>query len=237
MTMRTGSRSTGSLKRPATPRPLRHPSARPARTRGLRFALAGLVGVAVALPVSCGGSSSGLIPAVNAGPLKGDFEAVAQAAQSGDCAATATAIRKTRQDFAALPATVNSGLRSGLSRGIENLATRALAVCAQPLPQATSTSTSPSTTTTGSTSTTPTITHTTPTVTSPTTTTTAPGPGGGTPAPTPTTAPTTPSTTTTAPGVEAPPSAGSGQGGGTGPGEANARGGAGVGGAGQKGGE
>ena len=34
-----------------------------------RFALAGLLGVAVPLLVSCGGSGSGLIPVGNAGPM------------------------------------------------------------------------------------------------------------------------------------------------------------------------
>ena len=167
------------------------------RTRGhlhLRILLAGLLGVSAALLVACGSSGKGLIPSANAGPLQSDFEAVAQAAQSGEgnCTATEAAIEKTESDFAALPATVDSGLHKTLSLGIANLRHRALALCAQQFPQTTSTSTtktSTTPTTATSTQTTPTTTTTTHTETSPTPTTptpttpTATTPGGGTPAP------------------------------------------------------
>ncbi len=180
-------------------------------TLGLRLLAAGLLGVAVAIVlVSCGSSGKGLIPIANAGPLQSDFEAVAQAAQSGggSCTATTEAINKTERDFAALPATIDSGLHRRLSEGISNLRERALALCAQPLTK-TATTTTPRTTTT----TTTTKTQTTPTT--PTTTTTT----------TPTTpvTPTTPSTPpnngggTVAPGGEAPPGgAGVGESGGAG---------------------
>jgi hypothetical protein len=160
--------------------------------RLIRLLCAGLLGVFAALLVACGGSGKGLIPAANAGPLKSDFEAVAQAAQSGEgsCTATEAAIEKTETDFAALPSTVDSGLHKTLSLGIANLRRRALALCAQPLPQTTSTTkTSTTPTTATSTQTTPTPTTTTHTETSPTPTTptpttpTATTPGGGTPAP------------------------------------------------------
>jgi hypothetical protein len=203
----------------------------------LRLLSAGLLGIAAALLVSCGSSGKGLIPTGDAGPLQSDFEAVAQAAENGDgsCAATAEAIRKTEQDFNTLPATVDAGLRNTLNRGIANLRTRALVLCAQPLAQATSTSTSPSTTSsTQTTPTTPTVTHTTSTETTPTTTTpTTSGPGGGTPAPAP----------GAGAGEEVSPGAGSGPGGGVGGGEAPAgaggagSGGAGANGAGQEGGK
>jgi hypothetical protein len=174
---------------------------------GLRLPVAGLLGVAVAIVlVSCGSSGKGLIPIANAGPLQSDFEAVAQAAQAGDgnCTATTEAINQTERDFAALPATIDSGLHRRLSEGISNLRERALAVCAQPLTQ-TATTTTPSRTTT---TTTTTKTQTTPT----------------TPATTPTTTPTTPVTPTTpstppnngggtvAPGSETPPGGGAGVG-------------------------
>jgi len=157
--------------------------------RLIRLLCAGLLGVAAAaLLVACGSSGKGLIPTANAGPLQSDFEAVAQAAQSGEgnCTVTEAAIAKTEQDFAALPTTVDQGLHKTLSQGISNLRTRALALCAQPLPQTTSTTSSPKTTTT--TTTTPTTTtnttETTTTQTRPTTSTpTSSGPGGGTPAP------------------------------------------------------
>jgi hypothetical protein len=157
--------------------------------RSIRLLCAGLLGVSAALLVACGSSGKGLIPTANAGPLQSDFEAVAQAAESGEgsCTATEAAIEKTESDFAALPATVDAGLRKTLDAGIANLKRRALALCAQQFPQTTSTSTT-------KTSTTPTTTTTTPT------TPTATTPGGGTPAP----------------GNESQPGASSGPGGGTG---------------------
>jgi hypothetical protein len=149
-----------------------------------------LLGLAAALLVGCGGSGKGLIPTQNAGPLQSDFEAVAQAAQSGNgsCTATATAIRRTQQDFAALPTTVDHGLRKTLESGISNLRSRALTVCAQPVPpttEATTTASSSTSTENSSTSSTDTQTvETTATQSTPSNTaTTPPGPGGGTPAP------------------------------------------------------
>jgi cell division septation protein DedD len=156
----------------------------------LRLLAAGLLGVAVAIVlVSCGSSGKGLIPIANAGPLQSDFEAIAQAAQSGggNCTATTEAINKTEQDFAALPATIDSGLHKRLSEGISNLREHALALCTQPLAQ-TATTTTPRTTTTTTTKTE--TTPTTPTTTTNTSTTpstpapvTPPNNGGGTVAP------------------------------------------------------
>jgi cytoskeletal protein RodZ len=175
----------------------------------LRVLLAGLLGVSAALLVACGSSGKGLIPTANAGPLQSDFEAVAQAAESGEgnCTATEAAIEKTESDFTALPATVDTGLRKTLNVGIANLRHRALALCAQPLPLTTSTTkTNTTPTTTTSTQTTPTPTTTTRTETTPTPTTSTPTtptattPGGGTPAP----------------GSESEPGVSNGPGGGTG---------------------
>ncbi len=193
------------------------PHARPWSV-GLRLLVVGLLGISAAVLVSCGSSTSGLIPAESAGPLQSDFEAVAKAAQAGNgnCTATTEAINKTEQDFAALPSTIDAGLRSRLSQGISNLRERALALCAQPLAQTTSTprtTTTPTPTKTQTTSTTPTTTPTTPAPTTPTTPTTPtptpPNNGGG----------------TAAPGTESPP--GVGPGGGTGAGEAGEAGSAG----------
>jgi hypothetical protein len=185
--------------------------------RLIRLLLAGLLGLAAALLVACGSSGKGLIPTANAGPLQSDFEAVAQAAQSGEgsCTATEAAIAKTESDFAALPSTVDRGLHKTLGLGIANLRRRALALCAQPLPQTSTTTSTPATTT--STETTPTTTSTThtETTTTPASTTTTPPtattPGGGTPAP----------------GNESSPGAASGPGGGTGIGGESGAGGAG----------
>jgi hypothetical protein len=165
------------------------------RTLLLRSLLAAMLGVAAALIVACGSDNGKLIPYADAGPLKSDFEAVAQVAETGDgsCALTKAAIEKTEQDFRSLPATVDAGLRETMRQGIDNLRTQALTLCLQPIAQTTTTGTTatkttPSTTTT-STTTTPTTTTTTsttpttPTGTTPSTTPTTTTSGGGTPAP------------------------------------------------------
>jgi hypothetical protein len=153
----------------------------------LRFVMAGVLGAASALLVSCASSGGGLIPTGNAGPLQSDFAEVEQVARSGDgsCNATEAAIAKTEQDFSALPVTVDQGLRTRLREGIAALRTDALKLCVQPFPQTTATGTSTRTATgTTTAATTPTTTHTTTTESTPTTNApTTSGPGGGTPAP------------------------------------------------------
>ena len=166
------------------PRPISAPTARASAALLLRVLLTASLGVLAALLISCSSSGKGLIPLGDAGPLQSDFEAVAQAAENGDgsCTQTESALLKTDQDFAALPTSVDAGLRNTLHQGIENLRSRSLALCAQPLPQATVTTTTPKTTT--STTTTPTETESTETQTTPTPETEGPsGPGGGTQAP------------------------------------------------------
>ena len=156
--------------------------ARVAGTRVVRTALAGALGVAAALLVACSGSGGNLIPAASAGPLRGDFEVVARAAENGNgkCSETEAALTKTELDFAALPTSVDTKLRNTLSQGIANLKVRPLALCAQPLPQATNTApTTTQTAPTTKTQTTPATTPTTPTT--PTTTPTTTTPEGGTP--------------------------------------------------------
>lgn len=146
---------------------------RPRRVRRLaRIALAGLLGVAAIAALSaCGDSAKGLIPAGQAGPLLGDFEAVQRAAENagGNCSETDSALRKTEADYAALASTVNAGLRTTLRQGIENLTARAHELCTQPAVQTSTTTTQkvtstpatpPTTTTTTTTSTTPPITTT-----------------------------------------------------------------------------
>jgi len=137
---------------------------------------------AVALLSSCGGSGKGLIPTGNAGPLQSDFEAVARAAKEGNgsCTETEAAIQKTEQDFNSLPLVVDPGLRRRLREGIANLRARSLALCAEPLPQATTETSTPTETGTESTPTQPQ----TPTQTGTATTPETPRPGGGTEGPT-----------------------------------------------------
>jgi hypothetical protein len=154
--------------------------------RACALALAALLGVCAALLVACGSSGTGLIPAASAGPLQSDFEAVAQAAQSanGNCTATESALGKTQQDFLALPASVDPGLRKRLREGIANLHKVALSMCAQPSVTATTSTTTPTTTTqstsTQTTPSTPTSTQTTPPPATPESG--GPGNSGGTPA-------------------------------------------------------
>jgi hypothetical protein len=169
-------------------RPTSTPPATPGRsaprTQIVRLALAAMLGVAAALLVACGSSAGKLIPVADSGPLQGDFETVVVDAESanGRCSTTEAALAKTEQDFTALPASVDSGLRATLRQGIDNLRARALALCAQPLAQTTPTNTTsqPSTSTTTTPTTTPSTT--TPTTTVPSTTPTTTSPGGGTPA-------------------------------------------------------
>jgi hypothetical protein len=161
------------------------------RTVMLRLLPAGLLGAGAAVLVSCGSSGVGLIPSENAGPLVADFQAVEQAALKGEgnCAPTEAALRTTEHDFAALPASVDAGLRAKLKQGISHLHAQALELCTQPLSTTTgeSTSTTPTTAppaTTKTTSTAPTgttpPTSTTPAGTAPTATTPSSGAEGGT---------------------------------------------------------
>jgi hypothetical protein len=191
VTVRSPNPRRGARRRPVIRRPVIR------RRHAARLSAAALLGVGAALLVSCGSSGSGLIPMGDAGPLEGDFQAVAQAAREGDgdCTATEAAIGRMESDLHTLPATVDAGLRGRLEEGTSHLRARALTLCAQPLAQATATTsqstiakptkTTPTTSTTG--------TQTTPTTSTPTTSTTSTGvtpttsvpsgAGGGTPAP------------------------------------------------------
>lgn len=152
----------------------------------VRLAVAGALGVAVALLVACG--SGGLIPAGSAGPLQDDFNKIASAANAGDCHTTSSAIRQAETDLSNLPSSTNSSLRQRLAEGISNLGHRALTQCAAATTGSGTTATATTNTTTTNTTTTTTTappptttTNTTPTTTTtttPTDTTTSPGNGG-----------------------------------------------------------
>jgi hypothetical protein len=193
-------------------------------THIFRIVLVALLGAAVAVLVSCGSSGTGLIPSSSGGPLQADFEAVAQAATSGNgsCEATESALGKTEQDFLALPASVDRGLYNRLKEGIANLRKQALVTCAQTTTPTTTTGTTTTTTTpTTTTETTPTTTTpSTPTEPTPPTPTEPSNKGGGTEAP--------------GEGEESP---GKGKGKGKGEGEAEGAGGASAGGASAGGGQ
>lgn len=130
----------------------------------LRAALAGVLGLCLALLVSCGSSSKGLIPSGEAGPLLSDFEEVQSAAErgGGSCSETDQAIGKTKHDYAALGSSVDAALRARLKHGIENLGVKARELCQQPPSHAATTSTTTTTTapetTTSETTSTPTTT-------------------------------------------------------------------------------
>ena len=75
----------------------------------LRLALAGCLGLATALLMSCGsgGGTANLIPVGNAGPLKSDFDAVAAAVAAGNCPMASAEVSKAQADLAALPQSVD----------------------------------------------------------------------------------------------------------------------------------
>jgi hypothetical protein len=141
-----------------------------------------VAGLAAALLVSCGSSDKGLIPKTSAGPLRSDFEAVAQAAETGNgnCTRTEKALGKTERDFLALPAGVNATLRHLLEQGISNLHAKALSACAEPT--TTATSTTSQTTSTSTTQTAPTVSTPAPSQPPAHPNTAPPESGGGTPA-------------------------------------------------------
>jgi len=155
-------------------------------THIFRIVVVALLGAAVAALVSCGSSGTGLIPSSDGGPLQADFEAVAQAATSGNgsCTATESVLGKTEQDFLALPESVDRGLHKRLQEGIGNLRKQALVTCAQTTTPTTTTDTTTTTTTPTTTTTESTPTTTTPTTPETNTTPTTPtDKGGGTEAP------------------------------------------------------
>ena len=144
----------------------KRPAGRPARLVP-RLLTAALLGLACTALVACGSSGKGLIPAADAGPLQNDFETIAREAEAGNgnCVATNEAIAKTEADFAALPGSVDPGLRARLREGVENLAKRSREMCREPSAGTTATATTTTSTTTrpttSSTSTTSTSTSTT----------------------------------------------------------------------------
>jgi hypothetical protein len=117
--------------------------------------LAAALGVVCAVLVAaCGGDSSKLIPQRDAQALKRYADRVGAAVDSQDCQAAAAAVQRAQDRIAQLPSKVDSGLRTNLEQGFQNLALRAAREC-----QAT-TPTQP-TTSTDTTDTTPTDTQTT----------------------------------------------------------------------------
>jgi hypothetical protein len=120
------------------------------RSMLVRTLLACVLGVSAATLVSCGSSSSKLIPVADSSSLQGDFETVAQAAENADgsCSNTEGALLKTEQDFEALPASVDAGLRDRMREGINKLREDALSRCQEQSGTSTQKTTSTAKTTT-----------------------------------------------------------------------------------------
>jgi hypothetical protein len=154
---------------------------------------------AVAL-AACGGSSTGLIPATNAGVLSDNLSSLSSELSMHNCAGVDAALGRIEIDIFNLPASVDRRLRSNLDAGYNDLDNVARTQCQAPAKPhhvsngntgqtGTTHATGSTQTTTGSTQTT---TGSTQTTTGPTQTTTGPtgstnptvGPGGGAQAPT-----------------------------------------------------
>lgn len=91
------------------------------------------LGMGAAFLVSCGGSSSKLIPASDAQQIKDQADAVEAAVASGTagCAAAADATARARQIVVNFPQAVDNRLRDRLLSGINRLRQRAEVECRQ----------------------------------------------------------------------------------------------------------
>jgi hypothetical protein len=157
--------------------------------------LAAALGVVCAVLVAgCGSDGSKLVPSRDADALKRYADRVGAAVDSKDCQTAAVEVQRAQDRIAALPAKVDSKLRTNLEEGFQNLAQQAARACA-----ATTQTTQTTTDTTPTDTTTTQDTTTTETTTTQDTTTTEPPPTTDT-----TTTDTGPSTDTTGGGTEAP---------------------------------
>jgi hypothetical protein len=159
-----------------------------------RALLAGGLGFAVSLLVACGGGG-GLLDSGQAGSLSGDLDQVASLVGAGNCPGASQAVSTLRSDIAALPATINTTIRSSLLDAASTLSRQSRRDCRQVTTTATQT-TATQTTATQTTTTQTATTHTTTTQTA-TTTSTPTQTGPTTTATTPTTTGTTTTGTTT----------------------------------------
>src|SRR3954453_1957367 len=85
--------------------------------------------VCAVLLAACGSDNSKLIPQRDASALKRYADRVGAAVDSEDCQTAAVEIQRALARIAALPAKVDSGLRSNLEKGFQNLAQRAAREC------------------------------------------------------------------------------------------------------------
>ena len=77
------------------------------------------------------GSNEKLLPASDASAMDESFQRVADATNSGDCAAATSALADARKAFDALPSSVDAGLRERILAGIEQLGRTVPEQCGQ----------------------------------------------------------------------------------------------------------
>lgn len=165
-----------------------------------RWALAALLGGAVAFLISCG-DQSGLLSSGQASSLRGELDAVSAAVAAGRCADAESAGQGLGDAIVGLPDDVDARLRSKLKEGAARISAKAGRECVNPTTAPEITTTTPTDTTTTETTPAP-----------PTSTTTATSPETTPPPPPPPPGETTPG----GPGTTT-PGGGSGGSGGAGP--------------------
>jgi len=94
--------------------------------RGVGSLTAGLLGVAGAVAVGCGGSDSALLGDADAAGLKDTLTQVRSAVDGGDCSAASARLLELRSDVGNLPGSVDRELRVRLRQEIVNKLTPAV---------------------------------------------------------------------------------------------------------------
>lgn len=118
--------------------------------RPVAYLLVFVLGLGAAGLSACGSGSSSktLIPAIDAGPLQDDFDAVASAIADHDCPQASTAVRGAQARVDSLPRATSAALRQRLQDGLQALQTQAAAECLPPIDTTTTDTTTTETTTT-----------------------------------------------------------------------------------------
>lgn len=132
--------------------------------RLLPVLLAVALGLAVAVLAACG-DTNGLIPSGDASQINSGLDNVSSAVQAQHCTSATRAVQRVEQRIAALPASVDTTIRSGLSDKVAELGRRAAEECTRTTStssQTQSTTTSTPTTSSNTTSTETSTTNTTP---------------------------------------------------------------------------
>jgi hypothetical protein len=101
------------------------------RMRALHLLVAAALGVAAALLVACGSSSTGKIPSADATRLNSALDRVAADTRAGDCSAAEAAVARAQGVALNLPDSVDQHLRARVRAGIANLGDRVPIQCRQ----------------------------------------------------------------------------------------------------------